>query len=211
MIAVSNVDHEGTARISSFADTAGLLLHASPEDSCSPGLREILIESWAKVKNKIAEIYSDSPDLSVGFHEHGTYFNVDGPHFRDPATEYRLRNTVYDAAVIGQTVFPENMLAREMAMAYEPVGMCVDNSSFPGAKPVQHADGVMHAVVSTAQAALLLLNEAVRRLPENFYEVTAHDAMRHSLHPSQIDLNLLRKYKRTKLAIILEQELASRS
>ncbi|EFK96752.1 5'-methylthioadenosine phosphorylase II [sediment metagenome] len=211
LVAVSNVDHEGSARTSSFADTPGLLLHASPEDICSPGLRDILIQSWGAVKNKIAQIYSDSPDLELGFHPNGTYYNVDGPDFRDPATEHRLRQTVFQPALIGQTVWPEINLARQMAMAYQPLGMCVDNSSFPGAKPVTHADGVMHAVVKTAQAAVVLLNEAVKNTPDNFFEAAAHDAMRHSLHPSQVNFPLLKSQGRTKLAIILEQELASRS
>lgn len=211
LVAVSQVDHEGTSRVTSFADTPGLLLHASPEDQCSPGLRKILVDSWKKVKPEIENLYDGSPDLKVGFHEHGTYFNVDGPDFKDRATEERLRKTVYDPAVIGQTVFPEINLARQMAMAYQPIGMCVDNSSFPGAKPVTHADGVMHAVVKTAQAALALLNEAVKNTPDNFYEAAAHNAMRHSLHPSQVDFNLLKKHGRTQLAIILEQELASQS
>lgn len=211
LVAISQVDHEGTSRVTSFADTPGLLLHASPEDQCSPGLRKIITSSWNQVKPKVENLYADSPDLEVGFHDHGTYFNVDGPDFRDRATEDRLRRTIYDPAVIGQTVFPEINLARQMAIAYQPIGMCVDHSSFPGAKPVTHADGVMHAVVNTAQAAVVLLNEAVKNTPEDFFEATAHETMQHSLHPSQVNFDVLRSNGRINLAIILENELASRS
>ena len=210
LVAVTHVDHEGTSRVASFADTPGLLLHASPEDQCSPGLRNIIVDAWGKVEPKVRQIYADSPDLEVGFHTHGTYFNVDGPDFRDLATEERLRRTIHDPAVIGQTVFPEINLARQMKIAYQPVGMCVDHSSFPGAKPVTHADGVMHAVVKTAQASFALLDEAVRNTPDGFYEAAAHDALIHALHPTQVDFDILRQQGRTHLAVILEQELASR-
>lgn len=210
LVAVSSVDYEATSRIISFADTPGLLLHASPEDQCSPGLRKILIEAWQQAEPQVKEIYANSEDLEVKFHEHGNYLNVDGPDFRSFATEERLRRTVHDVAVIGQTVVPEINLARQMEIAYAPIAMVVDNSSFPGAKPVTHADGVMHAVVKTAQAAFALLDVAVKNTPDDFYEAVAHESLLHSLHPSQIDLEILRTNGRTKLAIILEEELASR-
>lgn len=211
LVAVSHVDHEGSTRVSSFADTPGLLLHASPDGQCSPGLRQIVISAWDKVEQEVRELYAGSPDLFVGLHTHGTYFNVDGPDFRDFATEERLRRTVHDPAVIGQTVFPEINLARQMEIAYQPIGMVVDNSSFPGAKPVTHADGVMHAVTKIAQAAFVLLDEAVRNTPDNFYEEAAHDALLHALHPSQVNFDILRQQGRTNLAVILEEELASRN
>lgn len=210
LVAISRVDHEGTSRITSFADTPGLLLHASPEDQCSPGLRKIIIEAWNKVEPKVEEIYKDSQDLEVGFHPHGTYFNVDGPDFRDFATEERLRREVHDPAVIGQTVFPEINLARQMEIAYQPVAMCVDNSSFPGAAPVKHADGVMHAVTKTAKAAFALLDEAVRNTPDDFFEAASHQSLVHSLHHSQVNFDILKANGRTNLAIILEEELTSR-
>lgn len=135
---------------------------------------------------------------------------MDGPDFRTLATEERLRKMVYDPAVIGQTLYPEINLARQMEIAYVPIGMCVDNSSFPGAKPVTHADGVMHAVVKTAQATIALLDEAIRNTPDDFYEATAHEALLHALHPSQVDFELLKSRGRVNLAVILEEELNSR-
>lgn len=211
LVAVSHVDYEATSRVTSFADTPGLLLHASFEDQCSPGLRNIIIHAWQEAEPAIKKIYEDSPDLKVGFHTHGTYYNVDGPDFRDFATEERLRRTVHDVSIIGQTVMPEINLARQMEIAYEPIAMVVDNSSFPGARSVTHADGVMHAVVKTAQAAFALLEVTVRNTPVDFYEAVAHESLQHSLHSSQVDFNILRQYGRTHLALILEEELASRS
>lgn len=210
LVAVSQVDYGETSRITSFADTSGLLLHASPENQCSSGLRNIIIKSWEEVEGRVRQIYDSSSDLQVGFHSHGTYWNVDGPDFRPWATEKRLRNTMYDPAVIGQTVVPEINLARQMEIAYAPIGMCVDNSSFPGAKPVTHADGVMYAVIKTAQAAFALLDVAVKNTPDDFYEAVAHKSLLHSLHSSQVDLNYLKTHGRTHLAVILEEELNSR-
>jgi hypothetical protein len=168
-------------------------------------------ESWLTVKPKIEHIYKGSPDLEVGFHADGTYFNIQGPAFTTPEREERLRRTVSNAKVIGQTLVPEVHLAREMGMAYAAVGMCVDHSNFPGGKPVTHADGVMHAVNKTAEAAVALLDETVKRMPEDFFEEIAHTAFDHSFHSGQADFKLLRENGRTNLALILENVLTGRS
>ena len=96
-----------------------------------------------------------------------------------------------------------------MAIAYAAIAMVVDHSNYPGAPPVTHADGVMHAVIKTAQAAYALLEEAIRLAPVELYD-PAHDAFKHSLHSSQVDLEGLRSKRRHNLADILERELKKR-
>lgn len=213
LVGVSDIDWDDATggRPSTFADTPGLLLHASMNDPFSPGLRVILANSWKEVRSDVAQLYNGSPDLTDGYHDGGTYFNINGPAFSPPAREARLRATVVNPKVIGQTLVPEVQLAREMGMAYTALGMVVDNSNYPGAKPVAHADGVMHAVVKTAQAARLLLDAAVRQTPDNFYDAVAHGAFDHSLHAGQVDFDILKNHGRTKLALILEDVLAKRS
>lgn len=205
LVSVSDLDWDDAHRDSTFAEK-GLLLHASMHEPMSKALGNYLTQGWGLAEAKVAEIYADSPDLSVGYHADGTYFNIQGPAFSPPAREARLRNTVHNARLIGQTLHPEAGLAREMGMAYAAVGMCVDHSNYPDAPPVTHADGVMHAVVGTAQAAVALLDEAMRFVPDDFQDM-AHDAFSHSIHPSQVDFGTLRANGRTKLALIIENAL----
>jgi len=209
LVAVNDVDWDDTTgrnRAMTYAQQ-GLLLHASMNDPFSTGLRDILTDAWSLAESKVRKLYTDSKDLKVGFHTSGTYFNVEGPQFSTPARETRIRNTVVRGKLIGQTLVPEVQLAREMAMAYAAVGMCVDHSNFPGAPPVTHADGVMHAVNKTAHAALELVDQAIRMTPDDFFDQVAHEAFSHSLHPSQIDLEMLKNNGRTRLAFILESVL----
>ncbi len=210
LIGIDGIDwDDASSRPSTFVEP-GLLLHASTNNLFSPGLRAILRESWDAVKPTIRKIYEDAPDLSIGYHDGGTYFNINGPAFTPPQREARLRKNTEGAKVIGMTLFPEAHLAREMAMAYAALGMCVDNSNFPGAPPVSHAEGVMVAVQKTAQAANVILNRAIRTMPDNFYDIDAHDAFRHSLFPGQVDLEMLRGNGRINLALILDNALQAK-
>ncbi|MFH1276380.1 MAG: MTAP family purine nucleoside phosphorylase [Candidatus Woesearchaeota archaeon] len=207
--AVDDVDWDDLNREMTFAEK-GLLLHASMDTPFSPQLRQRLKNAESEVREQISELYKNSTDLKIGFHDDGTYFNIQGPSFSTPARETRLRRTVENPRFIGQTLVPEVQLAREMGIAYATLAMCVDHSNFPNAPPVKHADGVMHAVVKTAEAAFYVLNEAIRNTPEDLYEPTAHDAFTHSLHSSQVDLKVLRANGRKELAEIIENELKSR-
>ena len=204
--AVEDVDWDDLNRVMTFAEK-GLLLHASMDEIMSPKLRQYLSEAWDAVENQITEFYMESQDLKAGFCDGGTYFNIQGPAFTTPAREKRLRTSVVAPRFIGQTIVPEAHLAREMAMSYAVLAMCVDHSNYPGAPTVHHADGVMHAVVKTAEAAVLVLDEAIRRTPEDFYHREAHNAFAHSLHESQVVLDKLRKKGRNNLADILEREI----
>jgi len=209
LVFVTDVDWDdatGRHREMSFAEP-GLLLHASMEKPFSPKLNHYMAWAWADEKASIERIYEDSPDLKVDIHDNGTYFNINGPAFSTPAREARIRNTVVNPKLIGQTLVPEVHLAREMGLAYAAIGMCVDHSNFPDAKPVTHADGVMHAAQKTSQAALEFLNHTIKRIPDDFHDETAHDSLKHSLHPDQVDFQRLIDAGRPRLAQILREKL----
>jgi 5'-methylthioadenosine phosphorylase len=209
LIGVSDIDWDDAGFRPSTYSEPGLLLHASTNDLFSPGLRRILADSWQQIQPEVAKLYQET-ELSVGYHDGGTYFNINGPAFTPPHRESRLRAQTDGAKIIGMTLFPEAHLAREMAMAYAAVAMCVDHSNFPDAPPVSHAEGVMVAVQKTAQAAYKILDEAVKRTPEDFSDLVAHNAFKNSLFPDQVDLSRLRNSGRTNLAIILETALQSK-
>jgi len=199
-------DATGKYREMTFAEP-GLLLHASMEKPFSPRLHYYMSWAWADEKASIERLYEDSPDLKVNIHDNGTYFNINGPHFSTPAREARIRKMVENPKLIGQTLVPEVLLAREMGLSYAALGMCVDHSNFPEAKPVKHVDGVMPAVEKTSQVALEFLNHTIKRIPDDFYDEFAHDALRHSLHPDQVDFKQLIAARRPRLAKILKEKL----
>jgi len=209
LVAIDDVDWDDTTgnnREMTFAEP-GLLLHASMNDPFSSGLRKHLSDAWLESEPMVEGIYGESSDLDVDFHRHGTYFNINGPQFSPPAREARIRNTVVNAKLIGQTLVPEVLLAREMGLAYAALGMCVDHSNYPGGKPVTHADGVMHAVVNTAKAAVEVLGNTIRRIPDDFHDPVAHEALKHSLDPKQVDFERLIAAGRPHLAEILRIKL----
>ncbi|HLC90677.1 MAG TPA: MTAP family purine nucleoside phosphorylase [Candidatus Nanoarchaeia archaeon] len=208
--AVDDVDWDDLTREMTFAEK-GLLLHTSMDTPFSPELRRRLHDAFDLVQEEIGRLYSNSQDLRVGFHDDGTYFNIQGPSFSTPAREARLRRTIENPRFIGQTLVPEVQLLQEMGIARAALIMAVDHSCYPGAPPVKHADGVMHAVVKTAEAASYVLDEAIRNTPEDLYEPTAHTALIHSLHSRQVDLDLLRSNGRKELAEIIENELRTRN
>lgn len=210
LVAVSDVDWDDLNREMTFAES-GLLLHASLNEPFSAGLRDNLIAAWQHTEPRVRAIYGDSSDLAVGFHTDGVYFNIQGPSFSTPAREARIRALPTRPKVIGQTLVPEVQLAREMGIAYAALGMCVDHSNYPGAPPVTHAEGVMHAVVNTAKAAVAVLDEAVRLTPDDFFDQVAHTAFDHSLSSGQVNLRLLEENGRTRLAVILDSVLNSRN
>lgn len=207
LVAVSDMDWDDSTP-ASFADDGHLLLHVTMSPAFSQGLREILNASWQDVEKRVGDLYANS-DLSVGYHENGTYFNIHGPGFSTPAREHRLRQTVLNPRIIGQTIRDEAYLARELGIAYAALAMCVDHSNYPNARHVTHVDGVMQAVKKTAEAAYMLLDEAIENIPDEFYDPVCHDSLKHALHREQIDLEKLAK-KRPKLADILRKELENR-
>ncbi len=201
IVRVSDVDWDDLNRDTSFAQK-GLLLHASMYEAFSESLGNIITESWNQVEDEINEIYDES--LSLGYHPSGTYFNIQGPAFTTPSREARLRDTVKNAKVIGMTLVPEVHLAREMSMAYAAIGMCVDNSNFPDAPPVHHADGVMHAVLSTAKAAYVLLDKTIANMPDDFHDPISHEAYKHAIDKNQVDFGMLKDNGRENLADIMQ-------
>lgn len=200
----TDVDWDDLNREMTYAEP-GLLLHASMTDPFSKGLNKIVENGFEAVKNEIKEIYNGT-DLEVGFQNHGTYFNIQGPAFLTYAKEARLRETVYDMVWFGQTLVPEVFLLREMGIAASSTIMCVDHSNFPGQKHVEHATGVMVAVEKTSQAAVKVMDYAIANTPKDFYD-PAHDAMKSAIHPAQFDAEMLKDNQRYNLIEIVQASL----
>lgn len=192
-----------------FADDGHVLLHVSMNPACSDGLRKVLHDAWTEVEENVKERYRDASQLAVGYHQDGTYFNIHGPGFSTVAREEAIRKRGNNHKVIGQTLHSEAYLAREMQIAYTGLAMCVDHSNYPDApQHVNHGEVVMQAAPATAAAAYMLLDAAIRKIPDSFDD-PAHCALRYALLPDQVNLEELGK-ARPKLAEILRKELEKR-
>ncbi|MBI5002697.1 hypothetical protein HZC31_04890 [Candidatus Woesearchaeota archaeon] len=208
LVAVDDFDWDDVAP-QTFAEDGNILLHVSMNPSNSEGLRKVLHEAWTKVEQKVRDRYREASQLAVGYHQDGTYFNIHGPGFSTAAREEAIRRRGDNHKVIGQTLHTEAYLAREMQIAYAGIAMCVDHSNYPDApQHVNHGDVVMQAVPATADAAYMLLDAAIRKIPASF-EDPAHTALRHALLPEQVHLGRLEEV-RPRLADILRKELKAR-
>jgi 5'-methylthioadenosine phosphorylase len=120
--------------------------HTSLADPFCDGLRKML-----------AEICSD---LSIPFHDKGTYICIEGPRFSTRA-ESRMFKSFAD--VIGMTLVPEVQLAREAGICYTNLAMVTDYDVW-AEKPVNMAEIIrtMHANVGKITS---IIEEAAKRLP----------------------------------------------
>ncbi len=88
----------------------GQVCHVSTADPVCPSLHTLLGE--------VAE------SLSMKYHPQGTYVCIQGPRFSTRAESELFRS--WGASVIGMTMYPEAVLAREAEMCYSTIAMVTD-------------------------------------------------------------------------------------
>jgi len=160
---------------------------------------------------EVATLYEGIPELSVGFHKDGTYFNTETSWFNTEAREQWFRETVPNVTLIGQTSVPESPLLRELGIPQATIGMCTDHSTFPGAVRVSHAGegGVIEVAKVTSLAALILLNHAIKLIPDGYDDPMVDAMFKGSIDPSQVDMEKL-SMQRPRLAVIIQDVLSSK-
>lgn len=210
LVNLSDVDWDGTAmRDATFAENGSLILHAPLAGLYSQGLREAVNQSWDAARPAIEKLYDDT-GLSVGFHQDGIYYNSETPQFNTEVREARLRNTVPNIKLIGQTAIPEGPLLRELGIPQATIGMCTDHSNFPGAIRVSHAGkgGVIDVARVTSLAALEVLDNAIKLIPNDYHDAMVDAMFRESIDPHQVDIAKLQG-QRPRLAVIIQSVLSS--
>lgn len=194
----------------SFNHRGTMLMHTPLSSLYDNQLHAALVASWKESEPAIAALYANGSTmgLKVGFHDTGTYFNSPPPQFNTEDFEEFLRRVYGDKlTVIGQTLMPEAALIREFGMTQTALAMCTDPSTFPGGeRPVTHAGpgGVTDVATITSQAALILVDAALRKIPDDYFDPFSHDAIPISVNPRQVQWNRLRMRK-PRLAVILDQ------
>jgi len=135
------------AREDTFFD-GGAVVHVSSADPFCPEINRTYTESAEK--------------LRIPAHQRGTYVCIQGPRFSTRSESKLFR--VWGADIVGMTLYPECILAREAQMCYASISMVTDYDVWAD-KPVTAAEvsETMHKNVGNARK---LVQDAVDNIPE---------------------------------------------
>ncbi|MCD6409035.1 MAG: S-methyl-5'-thioadenosine phosphorylase [Candidatus Verstraetearchaeota archaeon] len=122
--------------------------HFSLADPFCPELREVF--------------YKTSLELNLPIHEKGTYICIEGPRFSTRAESKLFRS--WGADIIGMTLVPEVVLAREVEICYLTIAMVTDYDVW-AEKPVS-AEEVAKTMAENVDKVKKLLYEAIPRIPK---------------------------------------------
>lgn len=101
-------------------------------------------------------------DLDFEFHEKGTYVCIEGPRFSTKAESRLFRD--WNADVIGMTLVPECVLAREAELCYASISTITDYDVWKD-HPVSAGEVVSTMKVNVKKVKQIILN-AIKYLPE---------------------------------------------
>ena len=136
-----------TRREQSFF-TEGKVCHISVAEPMCPHLRRILTKVAIKEK--------------VRFHDTGTYVCIEGPRFSTKAESRMYQN--WGADVIGMTLVPECVLAREAEICYASIAMVTDYDVWKD-HPVC-VDDVVKTMKANIQNVKQIIAETIKNVPK---------------------------------------------
>lgn len=126
----------------------GQVCHISVARPFCPELRNILIEAGTKI------------DATV--HPEGTYICIEGPRFSTKA-ESKLYQAL-EADVIGMTLYPECVLAREAEICYACVAMITDYDVW--AEKMVSTSEVMKTAKKNVDNLKRMIFQAIKKIPK---------------------------------------------
>lgn len=135
-------------RASTFYDKPGKVCHISVAEPVCLELRNILTES--------------AKGLNLSFHPEGTLVCTEGPRFSSRAESRLYRN--WGAHVIGMTMVPECVLAREAELCYAGIAMVTDYDTFK--EQAVSMEEVVEKMKENIEKVKKLLAETIKRIPE---------------------------------------------
>lgn len=130
----------------------GKICHISTADPFCEELRKLLIETSKKLKLPI--------------HEKGTYICVEGPRFSTRAESRLFRQ--WGADVIGMTLVPECVLAREAQICYASIALVTDYDVW-AEKPVDFQE-IVDTMAKNIDKTKKLVFSAIEKMPERSCE-----------------------------------------
>ena len=122
--------------------------HISVAEPTCPNLNKVLIETSKKLK--------------LHFHEKGTYICIEGPRFSTRAESRLYRNL--GAHIIGMTLVPECVLARETEICYSSIAMVTDYDTFKEESVT--IEEVLKTMNKNIKKVKNLLMEVIPKIPE---------------------------------------------
>ncbi len=136
--------------------------HISTADPFCDELRDLLIKTGKELKLRI--------------HNKGTYVCVQGPRFSTRA-ESDLYRKVYKADVIGMTLVPECVLAREAEICYSSIAMITDYDCWKKGRNVSAAEIVRTAKANEDKVKKMLQN-VLQKIPEKREKCKCGEALK---------------------------------
>ncbi len=135
-------------RASTFYDKPGKVCHISVADPVCQELRNMLTET-AKA-------------LNLSFRPGGTYVCIEGPRFSSRAESRSYQSM--GAHVIGMTMVPECVLAREAELCYAGIAMVTDYDTFK--EQAVSIEEVTKSMKENIEKVRKLLAGTIRKIPE---------------------------------------------
>ena len=134
------------SRPSTFYE-GGFVCHVSTADPFCPELRKLAIASAKRLK--------------IDVHEYGTYVCIEGPRFSTRAESKIFRQ--WGAHLVGMTLVPEVVLAREAEMCYVNIATVTDYDVWAD-KPVS-ADEVVGTLSKNVDKTIQMLERIIPDIP----------------------------------------------
>jgi 5'-methylthioadenosine phosphorylase len=101
--------------------------------------------------------------LGIRFHKNGTYICIEGPRFSTRAESHLWQRMKAD--IIGMTLVPEVVLAREMEMCYMTIATVTDYDCWRGSGAVS-ADDVIKTMKKSTEKVKKILEKIVLKFPQ---------------------------------------------
>lgn len=150
-----------TRREESFY-TKGQICHVSVADPMCPELRQTLRKAAEK--------------LQIGVHSFGTYVCIEGPRFSTKAESRMFK--MWGADVVGMTLVPECVLAREAEICYSSISMVTDYDVWKD-EPVS-VEVVKRTVKNNVEKVRRIIAETIPNIPEK-RECECKNALKNAL------------------------------
>ena len=127
----------------------GLVIHVSFAEPFCPQLSAVLYEGVKKTGARV--------------HKGGTYVCIEGPRFSTKAESHMFRS--WGADVIGMTLIPEAVLAREAEICYASLALSTDYDAWHETEEAVTADMVVQTVLKNVDTAKKAIKETVPSIP----------------------------------------------
>jgi 5'-methylthioadenosine phosphorylase len=131
--------------------TGGQICHISAADPFCPQLREFFTEYAKK--------------LGFDVKEAGTYVCIEGPRFSTRAESSLFR--MWNADIIGMTLYPECILAKEAELCYVSIAMVTDYDVW-AEKPVSTKE-ILKTLRKNVKSFKKLIVEAIPQMPKEMF------------------------------------------